>query len=283
MRPGSGTIWNYIKRRRMIIVPIIALSACVLLAVFAGFFVRYGPLEQNIDGRLQPPSSEHIFGTDGFGRDVFSRVLHAARITLYISLLSVALACAVGIPIGTWMAYAGGIPDLLLGRLVDAFLGFPLIVLAIIVVVALRSSPTSVALAISAVFLPRIIVLSRTSAGLTKQETYIHAAKVIGAKPVRIVFLHILPNSIGPSLSQGAGYIGGAIATESILSYLGLGVPPPYPSWGRMIQEGTRLYFETAPWLVIFPGIALFLVVICFSIVTESLKKATLSADRALR
>jgi len=274
---------RFIRRprgRRPVITAASLLAAVVLFFSIAGIITRYDPLEQDIDNRLQPPSSTHIFGTDGFGRDVFSRVVYGGRITLYIALSAVIVACVVGIPLGTYMAYAGGFPDLLIGRLIDSLLGFPLIVLAIIVVVALQASPVSVAIAITAIFVPRIATLTRSAAQLTNRETYIQAAVVTGAKPSRIIFRHLIPNSAGPPISQAVGYIGGAITTESTLSYLGLGVPPPYPSWGRMLQEGTRLYFESAPWLVIFPGITLCLVVVCFSLLAERLKKVTLSADR---
>ncbi len=249
------------------------LTVFALVAVFAGSLSPYDPLEQNIEGRLAPPTLTHPFGTDGFGRDVFSRVLYGARVTFYVASVSVLIAVIIGIPLGAYAAYTGGWPDLIIGRIVDTFLGFPFIVLAVIIVVALEPSSTSVALAISAVLTPRIIVFTRTSAILVKQELFIEAAKTAGAGKARIVFLHLLPNCIGPPLSQAIGYIGTAVATESILSYLGLGVPPPYPSWGRMIQEGTRLYFESAPWLVIFPGIALCLFTVGFALLGDLLQK----------
>lgn len=249
------------------------LLVLALLIAFAGTLSSYDPLEQDIAQRLSPPSSNHPFGTDGFGRDVLSRVLHGGRITLYVALFSVAAATLIGIPLGAYAAYTGGWQDLIVGRIVEAFLGFPFIVLAIIIVVALESSPTSVAIAIAAVLTPRIAQLTRTSALLVVREPYIEAAKATGAGNARIVVLHLLPNCAGPPLSQAVGYIGTAITTESVLSYLGLGVPPPHPSWGRMIQEGTRSFFESAPWLVIFPGLALFLFVIFFSVLGEYLRR----------
>ena len=265
--PGSGS------SKRQALFAAIILLILGFISIFAGLIVPYDPLVQNIDERLQRPSSVHIFGTDGFGRDVFSRVVYGVRVSLYVALLSVVSAVILGIPIGAYTAYRGGWLDLAISRIVDTFLGFPFIVLAVIVVVALESSPTSVAVAIASVLLPRIIVLTRTAALAVKNEPYIDAASMIGAGNRRVVFFHLLPNCIGPPFVQAVGYFGTAIATESILSYLGLGVPPPYPSWGRMIQEGTRLYFEAAPWLVIFPGFTLFAMVIGFSWFAENLRR----------
>ncbi len=264
---------NYRSVRRPTAIFAAFLFFLALVAIFAGYVSPYDPLEQNSDERLLPPSTSHIFGTDGFGRDVFSRVLHGARISLYVALLSVVSSVIFGIPIGAYAAYRGGWLDLAITRIADTFLGFPFIVLAVIIVVALKSSPTSVAVAVAVVLLPRIIVLTRTTAIVVKHEPYIDAARMIGAGSRRVVFFHLLPNCTGPSLTQAIGSFAAAIATESILSYLGLGVPPPYPSWGRMIQEGTRLYFEAAPWLVIFPGLALFVLVFGFSWFAEKIRK----------
>ena len=273
MRRMARGLRSFIRRKTALAAAAI-LFLIALIIVFAGLISRYDPLEQNIALRLSPPSSSHIFGTDGFGRDVLSRVLHGGQVTLYVALFSVTVAVLIGIPLGAYAAYSGGRQDLIIGRIVDAFLGFPFIILAVIIVVALESSPTSVAVAIAAVLAPRITVLTRTSALLVIQEPYIHAAKATGAGNGRIVFLHVLPNCVGPPLSQAVGYIGTAIATESTLSYLGLGVPPPYPSWGRMIQEGTTLFFDSAPWLVAFPGMALLLLVVCFSLLSDFMQKS---------
>ena len=259
------------RKIRRIIIAAFVLAILAFAAVFTGAISPYDPLVQDANARLLPPSSEHIFGTDGFGRDVFSRVLYGFRVSLYVALLAVVSSAVLGLPIGAYAAYRGGWFDLLIGRIAETFLGFPFIVLALIIIVSLESSATSVGIAVAAVLLPRIIIVTRTAALTEKNEPYIDAARMTGAGHVRIVLLHLLPNCAGPPLTQAVGFFGTAIATESILSYLGLGVPPPYPSWGRMIQEGTRSFFETAPWLVIFPGLAIFILVLGFSWFSEHL------------
>lgn len=252
-----------------------ALVALVVLpAAFAPVLTRYDPLEQDVSRRLLPPSRAHLFGTDGFGRDLFARVLYGARVSLYVGLLSVGSAAIIGITLGVMSAYWGGAPDLIIGRLTDVVLGFPYLVLAILVIVGLGSSPTAVAIAIATVLAPRVTRIARSSTLSAIEEPFIGAAQMIGAGRCRIVFRHLLPNCISAPLTQVSGYFGTAIATEVVLSYLGLGVPPPYPSWGRMIQEGTRLYFESAPWLVIFPGMALVLTVVGFATLGDYAKGA---------
>ena len=249
-------------------------SACLLLiivfaALFAPVVTGHDPLAQNADIRLAPPSRVHLLGTDGFGRDVFSRTLHGARISLYVGLSSVGIATCIGVTLGMIAAYTGGVVDWLVGRIVDIFLGFPYLVLAILIIVVLESSATAVALSLAAVFTPRITRLTRASALSLLEEPFIEAARMIGAGPVRILFRHLLPNLTRSISVHLSGNFGTAIATEAILSYLGLGVPPPNPSWGRMIQEGTRLYIEVAPWLVLGPGAALIISVLCFAVLAR--------------
>jgi peptide/nickel transport system permease protein len=251
------------------LVPAVLLAVVFAAALLAPVISQYDPLDQDVERRLLPPSREHPFGTDGFGRDVLARVLHGGRVSVYVGITSVGLACAIGVAFGIGSAYGGGVIDLLSGRLTDVFLGFPNLVLALVIVVALGSSPTTVGLAIAAVLTPRVIRIARAGALAAMQEPYIDAARTIGAGGLRIVVRHLLPNSIRPVLDQVTGYFSTAIGTEAILSYLGLGVPPPYPSWGRMIQEGARLYFETAPWLVVFPGAALVITVVSFAIFAD--------------
>lgn len=264
-----------IKRRDpALIVPGVLLVLLISTAILAPAVTSHDPLAQNVETRLVGPSRGHIFGTDGFGRDIFSRILHGARVSLYVGLLSVGAATLIGISIGIFAAYRGGWFDLVTGRIADILLGFPYLVLAIVIIVALESSPTSVAVAISVVLAPRAFRLARAGAQSALKEQYIEAARTIGAGHLRIAYRHLLPNCIGPTLAQAAGFFGTAIATETILSYVGLGIPPPYPSWGRMIQEGTRLYVETAPWLVIFPGIALCLTVMSFTIIADRLRRS---------
>ena len=202
-----------------------------------------------------------------------ARLLHGGRNTLIVGFTSVAAAAALGILIGMTSAFKGGRLDLLVGRITDVMLGFPYLVLAIVIIVLMKPSAASTSAAISAALLPRVVRLTRAGVLSIKSMPYVEAAEAIGARQSRILLHHIFPNCIGPVLIQTAGYFGTAVGAETVLSYLGLGVPPPYPSWGRMLQEGTRLYFESAPWLTIAPGLALSSTVICLALVTDFLKE----------
>ena len=171
------------------------------------------------------------------------------------------LASVAGICIGMLSAYSGNRVDVLVQRGVDVLLGFPLLVMALIVVVALGPSTGSVSIAIAIALAPQVARVSRASALSIKAEPYMEAARAVGASSYRIVWRHLLPNSFSPILAQVTGYFGTAVVAETALSFLGLGVPPPFPSWGRMLHEGARQYFEAAPWATIFPGLALSLTV----------------------
>ena len=254
------------------VVPAALLALVLASALFAEVVSTHDPLAQNVAERLGPPSASHFFGTDGFGRDVFSRVVHGARSSLYVGFVAVALGAVVGVGIGVGSAYAGGSLDLVLQRLIDVLLGFPFLVLAIIVVVGLKGSPSSVAVAIALGLAPQISRVARASALAVKQETYILAARLDGLRSLGIIWKHLLPNSISAILSQVTGYLGTAVAAEATLGFLGLGVPPPYPSWGGMLQEGARQYLEAAPWVVIFPGLALSLTVVSFALLGDMVR-----------
>ena len=252
-----------------------AISALLLItiaAILADVVATHDPLAQDVAQRLRPPGPEHYFGTDGFGRDVFSRVVHAARVSLLVGFLAVGMASLTGICIGLFSAYWGGKLDLLIQRVVDILLGFPFLVLALIMVVALGPASTSIAVAIAVALAPQIARLSRASALSIKSEAYVEAATAIGATPWRIMWTHLLPNSFPPVLAQVTGYFGTAVVAEAALSFLGLGVPPPFPSWGRMLQEGAYQYFEAAPWATVFPGLMLSITVLSSALLGDVLR-----------
>ena len=265
-------IWGYARAS-----PMAALSVAVLLlmgvaALMADLVATHDPLAQNAAELLRPPGADHYFGTDGFGRDIFSRVVHGSRVSLYVGFLAVGMAAAVGTSVGTASAYRGGTFDLVVQRVIDVFLGFPFLVLALIMVVALGSSPTSVAVAIALSLAPQVARLSRASALSIEGELYVESARVIGASSYRIIWRHLLPNSFPPVLAQVTGYFGAAVVAETALSFLGLGVSPPFPSWGRMLQEGARQYFEVAPWATVFPGLALSLTVVSSALLGDAVR-----------
>jgi peptide/nickel transport system permease protein len=251
------------------------LLAFVLVGVFAPQIAWQDPLAQNVSQQFREPSAAHWFGTDTFGRDVFSRVVYGTRISLFVGLVSVAAATLIGTLLGVISAYAGGLFDLFFQRIVDALLGFPSIVFLMVLVVALGASLINVTLATGVIFTPLMIRVSRGAALSVAQEPYILAAKGLGASQVRVALLHVLPNSLAPVVAIAANLMGAAVVAEAGLSFLGLGVPPPAPSWGSMLNEATRGgNFETASWLAIYPGLLLGLLVFSFMFVGDGLRDA---------
>ncbi len=265
-------IWVVVQAKPVGTLALAALVSIGMVALLADVVATHDPLAQNVAQRLRPPGLDHYFGTDGFGRDIFSRVAHGSRVSLYVGLLAVSMAAVAGIGVGTLSAYWAGTFDLTVQRVIDVLLGFPFLVLALIMVVALGAAPTSVAIAIALALAPQIARLSRASALSIKQEPYVEAARAIGAGPYRVIRRHLLPNSFPPVLAQVTGYFGAAVVAETALSFLGLGVPPPFPSWGRMLQEGARQYLEAAPWATIFPGLALSLTVLSAALLGDAVR-----------
>jgi peptide/nickel transport system permease protein len=257
--------------------PLGALSLVVLIIVFATavaapLIAPYNPNVQNVPERLQSPSTTHWAGTDQFGRDIFSRIVYGSRVSLQVGFYAVAISTVAGTVIGASSGYVGGKFDLFAQRVVDGMTGFPFIVLAIIMVVALGASLLNVALALSIGLLPRFIRVARASTLSIKQEEYITAAVVIGASSSRIILRHVIPNALAPIFVLATGALGGVIIAEASLSFLGLGVPPPTPSWGAMLNVAARGYLEAAPWMAIFPGVALSVVVYAFALLGDALR-----------
>ena len=246
----------------------------VLVAILAPQIAPYDPLGQDIPNRFTGPSGQFWLGTDTFGRDVFSRIVFASRTSLYVGLLSVTLATVVGTLLGVASGYLGGQFDLLVQRLVDTLMGFPSLVLAMAMVVALGASLNNVTLAIAITFSPRIIRISRSTTLSIREEVYVLASQAIGADTVRIMLRHVLPNGLAPVFVVATASLGTAIVAEASLSFLGLGVPPPHASWGGMLRFGTQGNLEAAPWLAIFPGVALSAVVFSFSFFGDALRDA---------
>jgi peptide/nickel transport system permease protein len=250
----------------------IVLVVLIVTATFAPALAPYDHLEHNIPERMQGPSLDHWVGTDCFGRDQFSRILFGARVSLYVGFVSVVIAASVGLILGVTSAYAGGKFDLIVQRIVDTFMGFPGIVLVLVMVVALQSSLNTVTFAIAVNATPRFIRLARSSAITVKEEVYVLSARALGASAVRIMKNHIIPNSLAPIFVLATGQLGSAIVTEAGLSFLGLGVPPPNPSWGNMLQSAAKEHMEAAPWLAIYPGLALTAVTFAFAVFGDALR-----------
>jgi peptide/nickel transport system permease protein len=247
---------------------IAAFAACALLAPF---LAPYDPLAQTLSERLEPPSAEHWLGTDSLGRDIASRLLYGARISLVIGVVVVALAGSFGTFVGLVAGYAGGIVDEALMRLTEVFLAFPPLILAMAIAGALGPSLTNAIIAIAAVTWAVYARLARGQILALRRREYVEAARSIGASPARIVARHLLPNAIAPLLVQASFDMGSAIIAAAGLSFIGFGAQPPTPEWGVMISDG-RNFISTQPWLSLFPGLAILFAVGAFNVLGDGLR-----------
>jgi peptide/nickel transport system permease protein len=245
----------------------------VLIAIFGPLFAPQGINDQNLSLRLQPPSSEFWFGTDDLGRDVFSRILHGARVSLTVGLSAVLISAVLGSFLGIVAGYYGRFVDTIISRIFDIMLAFPSILLAIAVVSILGPSLQNALIAIAIINIPSFGRLIRSRVLSIKEEEYIHAAKAIGMKNSRILWKHILPNSMTPVIVQGTLAIATAIIEAAALGFLGLGAEAPQPEWGKMLADA-RMFLLNAPWAMVFPGVAIMLTVIGFNLMGDGLRDA---------
>ena len=271
-RHGGVAMWRFATRQPLGTLGLIICVLAILAGVFGPFIAPYGLNEGNHLDRLQAPSTKHLLGTDEFGRDVFSRIVYGARISLYVAFFSIGIGVTTGYLIGIMSGYVGGRFDLVLQRVVDAMMAFPAILLALIMVAMLGPGLVQVITAISIVSSPNAVRLARGTVLAVKENAYIDASRAIGASPIRIMLRHVLPNSMAPFLIITSVALGGAILTEASLSYLGLGVPPPFPSWGKMLSGGAQEYGMIAPWMVIAPGLSIMLIVLGFNLFGDALR-----------
>jgi len=260
------------KRKPLGAIGAVSLAIVLFMAITADVIAPYDPVVQDIPSRLQAPSLTHWLGTDEFGRDEWSRILFGARISLYVGIMSSIIGAVGGTILGIFSAYAGGKTDLIIQRFVDTMIGFPSLILAMVLVATLGASLNNVVIAISAGFLPRLSRVARSQALSIKEQEFILAAQSIGAADTRILFLHMVPNCIAPVIVLTTAFLGTAIVTEASLSFLGLGVPPPAPSWGGMLNWEMRRFMEEAPYLVLAPGLALTLAVFGFNLFGDALR-----------
>ena len=242
------------------------------LAVFAGNLVAHAPLEMNARAVLHPPSAEFPLGTDNFGRDIFSRIVYGSRISLAVGLGSVGLALAVGVFLGMVSAYFEGRVDTVIQRLMDVALAFPGIVFALAILAALGPGLFNVIIAIAFTMIPRANRIVRGSVLSEKHNMYVDAARSIGCSQRRIMWQHIFPNVTAPIIIIAATELGAAILLEASLSFLGVGVPPPNPSWGGMLSGAHRTFMLAAPWMAVFPGIAISLSVLGWNLLGDALR-----------
>ncbi len=260
-----------LTRNRLVIAGFVLCVLVVLVAIFAPVLAPYNPIANNVKAALQRPSGYYYFGTDRFGRDVFSRVIYASRTSLLVALVSTSLAAVVGVALGLVGGYFGGLIDTLSGRLMDILFSFPALLLAIAIAAMLGPSVKNAVIALAVVYTPLFGRIIRGSTLAERDKEYVEAARVLGASTPRIIFRHVLPSILSPLIVQGTITFSNAILIEASLSFLGLGTQPPNPSWGTMLAEG-RSFLETAPWMSIFPGIAIMLAVFSFNILGDGIR-----------
>ena len=244
--------------------------AWLLIALLAPLIAPYSPTAQKVTNRLKPPSAQHWFGTDELGRDVFSRVLHGARVSLPVALAVVAMTGTVGILLGSAAGYAGGLADEIIMRVADAVLAFPSLILAIAITAALGPGLLNAALAIALVLWPEYARLVRSQVIALREMEFVSAATALGASPWRNLFAHILPNALPLMLVKISLDMGNAILLAASLSFVGLGAVPPTPEWGAMVAAGRHKFFEW--WIATFPGLAIFTAVVGFNFLGDGLR-----------
>jgi peptide/nickel transport system permease protein len=249
------------------------LALLVVLAVLGPTVAPKSPTAVSVTDRLQPPSLEHPFGTDELGRDVLSRVIVGARVSLQVGAIAVSIALAAGVTIGLVAGYYGRLVDTVLMRLMDVVFAFPAILLAIAILAVLGPGITNAMIAIGVVYTPIFARVTRGSVLSVREEVYVRAARSIGASDARLIVRHVLPNVAGPIIVQTSLSLAFAILSEAALSFLGLGVQAPDPAWGRMLAEG-RAFIQDAWWMGVFPGLAIVVTVLAFNFVGDALRDA---------
>jgi ABC-type dipeptide/oligopeptide/nickel transport system permease subunit len=267
---GAG-LWQAARRKPLGAASLAVIIVLVLMALFAGAIAPYGPLELSTD-TLVAPSAYHLMGTDEIGRDVFSRVLYGARVSLYVGLIAVTLGTLGGSLIGLISGYFGGWTDSLIQRLIDIVMAFPGLVLALVVISILGTGTTKSMVAIAVVLIPSAARVVRGVVLSLKERPFVESARAIGGTNLHILRRHVMTNTFAPVIILVSITLGNAILIEASLSFLGLGTPLPKPSWGAMLAGSGRRYMEQAPWLALFPGIAISLTVLAFNLLGDAVR-----------
>jgi peptide/nickel transport system permease protein len=245
----------------------------ILIAVFAPLLAPYDPLQQNIAYRLEPPSAEFWLGTDSYGRDVLSRLIYGARVSLLVGFVAVMIAMTIGSALGVLAGYVGGVLDRLIMGLVDVLLSFPTLLLGLMVAAMLGASLENLIIAIAITEIAPFVRVARAPTIVLKQRDFVEAGRSLGYGPMRLMGIHILPNMISEVVVLGALWMATAIRTEASLSFIGLGAPPPTPTWGSMIREGFENILD-AWWLTVCPSIAILVTVLALSLLGDALRDA---------
>jgi len=273
---ASGGLWAspaYFLRRY----PLGAAGAAivlviVLMALFADWITLFDPTATDSRASLARPGGAHPLGADFMGRDMWSRIVYGARISLAVGIGSTTLGCLIGVSIGLMSGYFGGWFDLVIQRFMDMLQSLPLLVMALVMAAALGPSISNTIIAISIPLVPTVARVIRSNTLMLREMPYVEAARAIGMNEFSIALRHVLPNTLAPLIVLGTAQLGSAILVEAALSFLGLGIPEPHPSWGRMLSESAAEYVRTAPWLVIYPGLAISLAVFGTNLLGDALR-----------
>jgi len=274
--PREETAWaqtlRLLMRRRIVVVGMALVAAAFLLALLAPLLTRHNPMDLEIAARLRAPSRVNLFGTDSFGRDVFSRVVYGARLSILVGAMSVSVAAVGGGLIGLLAGYYPRLDGILM-RVMDGIMAFPNIVLAIALMASLGPSVFNVIVSLGFVYLPRVARVVRSGVLVVRESLHVEAARALGAGDARILRLNILPNCFSPIIVQATFVFAYAVLGEAALSFLGVGVPPYISSWGNILSEG-RQFITQAPWITMFPGAAIMLTVLGLNVVGDGLRDA---------
>lgn len=270
-RGSSATLWLFVRKNPLGTAGGVLMAVLILTAIFADVLATHHPVRTSTRVMV-PPGAEFWLGTDNLGRDLYSRVVHGSRISLTVGVASTLLGAGLGGLVGLLSGYIGGRTDLVVQRLMDIMQALPILVLALVMAAALGPSLTNTIVAISVVILPRAARVVRASVLAIREFVYVESALALGSGQVRVALRHVLPNTFGPFIVLVTAQLGGAILAEAALSFLGLGIPEPYPSWGRMLSIAAAEYAHKAPWLVIYPGLAISLAVFGTNLLGDALR-----------
>ena len=270
----APSAWKRATRSGGLVIGLVIAILMVVMAIAAPWLAPYDPNEQNVLLKLEPPSAEHWFGTDAFGRDVLSRVIYGARISLFVGAFATFAGVVIGTIIGVVSGYLGGLVDRLVTAATDVLLSFPQLIMGLILVAVLGASMSNLILAIAITAVPAFIRVARASTLAMKERDFVDGCRALGFGGPRIMFLHVLPNIMDEVVVMGSLWFAAAIRTESTLAFIGLGVPPPTATWGGIIRDGFDNLLD-ASWLSVFPSIAILTIMIALNLIGDGLRDAT--------
>lgn len=268
-----NALWLALSKNRLSWMGLGLLLLIVFTALFAPLLAPYDPLQQNIAYRLEPPSAEFWLGTDGYGRDILSRLIYGSRVSLLVGFVAILIAMVIGSSLGVLAGYIGGLFDRLVMGLVDVLLSFPTLVLGLMIAAMLGASLQNLIIAIAITEIAPFVRVARAPTIALKQRDFIEAGRALGYGPLRLMGVHIVPNMISDVVVLGSLWMASAIRTEASLSFIGLGVPPPTATWGSMIREGFENILD-AWWLTVFPSMAILLTVLALNLLGDALRDA---------